>query len=93
MLVESKPEPAPAAGEPGGDVQQSVAQRLGLDAGAGRDGPRPGAVSHEGEVRPMWSGYRWFCSCGSAGSSALGTEYAAEREHFHHAKRQKATKG
>jgi hypothetical protein len=36
----------------------------------------------------MWGGYRWFCSSGSKGASALGTEYAAEREHFYHVKRQ-----
>ena len=40
----------------------------------------------------MWGGYRWFCSCGSKGASSLGTEAAAEREHFYHVKRQTVTK-
>lgn len=57
-----------------------------------RAGQRSGAVSHGLEIVFEHGGFRWACSCGRRGASALGTRKAAEREHFYHQKRQGVTK-
>jgi hypothetical protein len=48
-------------------------------------------VTHEIEIVFERGGYRWLCSCGRRGASAMGTRKAAEREHFYHQKRQRIT--
>jgi hypothetical protein len=57
-----------------------------------RDEPRAGAARHDGEIKPMWGGHRWFCSCGRSGASALNSKAAAERGHLGHVRRQQSAK-
>jgi hypothetical protein len=49
-------------------------------------------VNHEVEIKPEHGGYRWYCSCGGRGASAMGTHKAAEREHFYHVRRHTSCK-
>jgi hypothetical protein len=50
------------------------------------------AVIHEGDIRPMWGGYRWYCSRGSYGASVKATQEFAERDWLHHSRRDRPAK-